>query len=349
MTDTILDEDFRNIVTTMDLPWNKLDNKIFLITGANGFIASYLIKFLLSLNDKKLKKTMKIIGIVRDRKKAKASLPEILDREDFKLVVQDVSEPLEITGKINYIIHAASQASPKYYYKDPVGTLAPNVLGTYHLLQLARKKKVRGFLFISSGEVYGQVDPAHIPTKEGDYGYVDPINVRSCYAESKRMGENLCISFYHQYNIPVRIVRPFHTYGPGIKLDDCRVFADFVSDIVHGRNIIMKSEGKAVRTFCYVSDAVSGLLTVLLNGKNGEAYNVSNDKGDISIVDLAHLLVGLFPEKHLKVVRQSRNDPGYMESPIDINRPDISKLKELGWAPKVSLEEGFRRTVRWFS
>jgi len=349
MTDIILAEDFKNIINIKNFTWTKLKDKTILITGANGFIPSYFIDFLLFLNDKKLKNSMNIIGVVRNRKKAEIRFSKILGRTDFKIIVQDVSEPLDISGKVDYIIHAASQASSKYYKIDPVGTLAPNILGTYHLLQLARRKKVRGFLYVSSGEVYGQVDPSHIPTKEVDYGYIDPINIRSCYAESKRMGENLCTSFYHQYKIPARTVRPFHTYGPGIKLDDGRVFADFISDIVHDRDIIMKSEGNAIRTFCYISDAISGFLTVLLKGKNGEAYNVSNDKGDISIVDLAHLLVTLFPEKHLKVIRQTRKDPRYLESPIDINKPDIAKLKKLGWVPKVSLEEGFRRTVRWFS
>lgn len=208
---------------------------------------------------------------------------------------------------------------------------------------------MRVFLYFSSGEVYGEIGIGQIPTKENDYGYLDPTNVRSCYAEGKRMGENMCASWFHQYKIPVKIVRPFHTYGPGIDLNDGRVFADFVADIANNRNIIMKSDGKAIRSFCYIADALSGFITVLLKGKNGEAYNVGNQKEAVSIKKLAEILVNLFPEKKLKIIRikRSQNDK-YMESKISINQPDITKISQLGWQPQFSIKEGFRRTIKSF-
>jgi len=341
MRNPIVEKDLKNIISS-DLPWNRLEGKTVLISGAGGFLAAYMVKTLLILN-------CNVIGVVRNKEKAMAQFSDIADSGRLKLLVQDVCQPISIDGRIDYIIHAASQASPRYYGKDPVGTLSANVLGTDNLLRLARKKEVEGFLFFSSGEVYGEVDSNHTPVKEEYCGVVDTLDVRSCYAESKRIGENMCISWFHQYGVPARIARPFHTYGPGMYLDDGRVYADFICDIVNNRNIAMKSNGAASRAFCYLADATSGFFTVLLRGNSGEAYNVGNDKGEISIRKLADLLVGLFPEKKLSVKEQLQSDElGYLKSKLTRNCPDISKIGLLGWSPKTSIEEGFIRTIKSF-
>lgn len=347
MCNKVVTEDLEYIINS-NLPWEYFEGKTVLISGANGFLPAYMVETLLYLNEKKFKNKIKVIGIVRNKKKALRRFSKYKNRNDLQLIVQDVCKPVLIEGAIGYIIHAASQASPKYYGKDPVGTLSPNVFGTYNLLELAREKKVKSFLFFSSGEVYGQVSDKDIPIKEDIYGYVDPADVRSCYAESKRMGETMCVCWFHQYGVPTKIIRPFHTYGPGMRLDDGRVFADFVSDIVHNRNIVMKSDGSAIRAFCYIPDATVGFFTVLLKGKNGEAYNVGDNRGEISILNLANLLVGLFPEKKLRVEKKEITEEGYIRSKITRNSPDISKIAELGWVPKHSLEQGFIRTVRSF-
>ena len=295
------------------------------------------------------KNKARVIGLVRNLEKALIRFTEYRGRKDLQFIVQDVSSPLEIDVDIHYIIHAASQASPKYFGTDPVGTLSANVLGTYHLLELARKKRASGFLYFSSGEVYGEVSEHQIPTKETDYGYLDPTMVRSCYAESKRMGETMCVAWHHQHAVPAKIVRPFHTYGPGMDLQDGRVFADFVSDILDNKNIVIKSNGSAVRAFCYLSDAILGFFTVLFNGDNATAYNVGNDRGLISILDLAKLLVAMYPDKNLKVIKEeSIQGRGYLKSTIPINCPDISKMLALGWKPKYSVHDGFDRTIRSF-
>lgn len=347
MNNPIIQEDLRTI-TGSGLKWELFEGKTVLITGAGGFLPSYMVETLLYLNDHVLKNKALLICLVRNRRKAEARFAGSLSRNDFILLVQDVCEKIELDFKVDYIIHAASQASPKYYGKDPVGTLLPNVLATANLLDLAKTDKAAGFLFFSSGEVYGEMGDK-IPTKETDFGFVDPAEVRSCYAESKRMGENMCVSWHRQYGVPAKIIRPFHTYGPGMDLEDGRVFADFVSDIVHGRNIVMKSDGSARRSFCYLADATTGFFTVLLKGKNGQAYNVGNDKGEISILGLAELLIGLFPEKALTVTKMGEiRQEGYLMSRIVRNCPEISKVRSLGWEPRVSLEEGFKRTVRSF-
>lgn len=348
MRNPVIAEDLAAIVRS-DLDWREFAGRTVLISGANGFLPAYLVETLLYLNETWDAPPVKVVGVVRNLAKARKRFAPYLNRGDLQLVVRDICQSLEIAGPVDYIVHAASQASPKFYGADPVGTLSANVLGTYNLLELARSKQVRGFLFFSSGEVYGEVRSDQIPTREDAYGYVDPVNVRSCYAESKRMGENMCVCWHHQYGVPTRIVRPFHTYGPGMSLDDGRVFADFVADIVQGRNIVMQSDGSATRAFCYLADATVGFFLVLLSGHNAQAYNVGNDTGETSILELADLLVGLFPERGLRVVRQEASlQAGYLKSVITRACPDITKMRALGWEPRTTLAEGFQRTIRSF-
>lgn len=340
----ILREDFESILK-YGFNYNNLFKKNILITGASGFLAAYLTEFLLYLNSE-FSAEINIIGLVRNLPKARKRFQDYVGNPYLKIVEHDVTNKFESDFSADFIIHSASQASPKYYGVDPVGTLLPNMLGTYWLLEYARKVKAQGLLFFSSGEVYGQVASEHIPIAEKVFGYLDPAQVRSCYAESKRMGESLCVSFYTQYGVNTRIVRPFHTYGPGMDLDDGRVFTDFVANVIRNENIEMKSDGSALRPYCYISDATAGFLTVLLHGEDGNVYNVGNPTNEISVLDLAERLVRLYPEKNLKVVRVDRvNDKSYIQSPIYRNSPDIKKINQLGWSPKVSIESGFRRTI----
>jgi UDP-glucuronate decarboxylase len=335
-----------NLIIDTDIPWQELFNKSILITGANGFLPAYIVRTLLLLNDKK-KANIKVIGVVRNLKNAKKRFGNHIHRNDFLLINHDINSELKINNNIDFIIHAASQASPKYYGIDPVGTFAANTIGTYNLLNLAIKKQIKKFLYFSSSEVYGSVYNQE-SISENDFGIIDPTNVRSCYSESKRMGETMCISFAHQFNLPVSIVRPFHTYGPGLSLDDGRVFADFVSNIVRNENIIMNSDGNAIRSFCYLADATKGFFTVLLKGENATAYNVGNPSGETSIKDLAQLLVGLFPERNLQVEINLQKGENYIKSTFNKLSPEIEKIKLLGWKPTTSISEGFKRTILSF-
>lgn len=340
----IIHEDIRTIISQFN-DWNRFKNKTVLISGANGFLPAYMVETLLAL-DKSL--NVSVIGLARNLEKANKRFHHLTSFANFKLVEHDVCDELILNEKIDFIIHAASQASPKYYSVDPVGTLNANVLGTINLIKLAQKNKVESFLFFSSGEVYGEVDESLIPIDEDTSGYLNPAKVRSCYGESKRMGETICVSYCHQYGVNAKIVRPFHTYGPGMLLDDGRVFADFVSNIVNKQNIILNSDGSAIRPFCYLTDATLGFFTILLNGKNGEAYNMGNPNEEISILNLAKTLVNLYPEYKLEVKVNLPKDSNYMKSPIKRNSPKIEKLQQLNWAPKVSISEGFKRTIESF-
>lgn len=338
---TILKEDL-DFITNSHTGWQKLANSTVLISGANGFLPHYLVETLFHLNDVK-QLNIKILALVRSKERSDQRFSHRKDRKDIEFLVQDICEPVIFKDRIDYIIHAASQASPLYYSKDPIGTQNANTIGTTNLLKLAKEKNVKSFLFFSSGEVYGS--PLAIPTKETDYGYMDPMLLRSCYGESKRMGENICVCWWHQHKVPVKIVRPFHTYGPGLDLADGRVFADFVADVVRNKDIIMKSDGSDVRAFCYIADATIGFFNVLLNGENGEAYNVGSDK-ETSIKELADILTGLFPEKKLKVVmNEAIASKDYVRSSIRKSCADITKIKRLNWQPVYNVSDGFKRMI----
>jgi len=347
MNKTIISEDLNQILAS-PVDWRRFADKTVLISGANGFLPAYMVETIMSLSVRKIIQNTKVIALVRNISKAKIRFQKYLTNKNLELIEQDVCDAIKIEQKIDFIIHAASQASPKYYGSDPVGTLNVNILGTINLLKVAYLHSVESFLYFSSSEVYGSIDEALISTKESDYGYIDPTNVRSCYSESKRMGETICVSWFHQYKVPIKIVRPFHTYGPGMSLDDGRVFADFVSNVVKMQDITLKSTGKAKRAFCYISDATVAFFIVLLNGINGEAYNIGNPDAEVRIIDLAHILVNTFPEKKLKVVRGSQFSDGYINSTIMKQTPDISKINKIGWWPKINIIEGFTKTIKYY-
>lgn len=340
----IVAEDLRRIVAN-DLPWDRLFGKTVLISGANGFVPAYILETLLYLNDTE-HAGIQVLALVRNREKAMRRLGHLTGRSDLTLVLQDVRDIYSGSTAPNFVIHAASQASPKFFASDPVGTFETNVLGTRRMLEVARNPRTEGFLFFSSGEVYGAQQDSSVPVSETSYGYLDPVDLRSCYAEGKRGGETLCKCWHAQFGVPAKIVRLSHTYGPGMELDDGRVFADFVADIVAGRNIVLKSDGTARRPFCYLGDATVAFFTILLKGNTGEAYNVGSES-ETSVLDLAEMLCRLFPERNCRVIRELRapGDP-YLVSPVSGGHFDISKIKKLGWEPTTGIEEGFTRTVR---
>ncbi|GGM77640.1 nucleotide sugar dehydratase [Dyadobacter beijingensis] len=346
----IIREDIEKIIENSQF-WGRFKNKVILISGANGFLPAYLVDVLVHLNEVFEGHNTKVIGLVRNRERAAARLGHLFSNPHFQLIEQDVSDPLTVAGPVDFIIHAASQASPKYYGVDPVGTLNANVLGTINLLNLAREKECESFLYFSSSEVYGQVEEERLPINELTFGYLNPASVRACYGESKRMGENLCVSYAHQYGVKAKIVRPFHTYGPGMQLNDGRVFADFVNNVVSKNDIVLNSDGSSRRNFCYLADAATGFLTVLLNGENAEAYNVANAREEYSILELARTIVALKPELGLKVTVNIPEQPNinYVKSVVSRGTPDISKINGIGWDPATTVPEGFLRTINSFN
>lgn len=343
---SVVKEDLAQI-TAQNLDWERFSGKTVLITGAGGMLPAYMVETLLMLNRTR-GLGCKVIGLIRNLAKARERFRDYLHDPMLNLVVADVSEGIPVEKPCDFVIHAASQASPKYFGTDPVGTMTANLNGTLHALRRAKEWKSERFLFFSSSEVYGQVPAEKKSTTESDYGYLDTLDPRSCYAESKRAAETLAISFAAQYQVPVVIVRPYHSYGPGMSLDDGRIFADLIRDVIEGRDLALMSDGSAVRAFCYISDAVSGFFTVLLQGEQGRAYNVGNPAGMLSIRELAELLAGILPERGLKVIYKNRAMDGYLPSTVGLHRPDIKLISQLGWKPTRTPAEGFERTLRTF-
>lgn len=311
-----------------------MQSRHVLVTGAAGFLGGAVARELLARGDR-------VTALVRNEARARQRLADIADRiEFFEWDLNRIAVPTLPAG-ITHLIHAASQASPRFYGPDPVGTAMPNVVGTAALLEAATQAKVQGFLFVSSSEVYGATSSEQ-PLKETDLGPLDPATHRACYAESKRMGETLCVAWHAQHGLPTFIVRPFHTYGPGLTREDGRVFADFAYAVAEGRPIVMTSDGSARRAFCYASDAVDGLLTVLAKGQPATPYNLANPDAELSVKELAELLVSLYPGSELI---QRPPPGGYLPSPFNRLIPDISRLQGLGWQPRISAADGFRRFI----
>ncbi len=344
MRHPVIEEDLARVLAH-PVPWERLRDARVLVSGAYGFVVAYLVEAILYANET-LKLGARVTGLVRNPDKAWRRFGAYRGRPDLHFIFQDVCAPLAEPVPADFIVHGASWASPKFYGAQPVGSLLPNVLGTYHLLELARRNAARGFLFFSSAEIYGRVEPSVIPTPETYEGRVQPTEVRSCYAESKRMGETMCVAWHKEHGVPATLARIFHTYGPGMALDDGRVFADFTRDILERRNIRMMSDGAHRRTFCYLSDAAAALLMILLKGDPATAYNMGNDEAEVSIAELAEIMTGLFPERGLRVERVGDAHPaGYLRTAVDRACPDTTRLRGLGWRPRVGVAEGFRRTV----
>lgn len=291
---------------------------------------------------------LEVFVLARNAEAAKRRYALYWGKPYFHFIQADVCDRLPDTDTFDYIIHGASPADPRQFGKNPAGVFLPNVLGLYHLLETARKTDTKGVLFMSSGEVYGSLPKKVKMIRESDFGVVDPMALRSCYAEGKRAGEILCKIWAEQYRVPAKVVRLSHTFGPTMAINkDSRSFAEFVRCVVERRDIQLKSDGSAVRSFCYVSDCVEGMLRILLMGESGRAYNLAGDEY-YSILELARLLSGLFPERRLRVVQCVREaEDTYLEAEKQpVHRVDTSCLRSLGWRPKISVAEGFRRTIQ---
>jgi UDP-glucuronate decarboxylase len=338
-----------DVISKSLIKWEDLRGQSILITGCSGLIGSYLVKALIYAN-KVHDLNLKVVGIYRNIDSVNVRLSGYLNEPNFELILHDIAKPLsDDFPKVDFIIHAASQASPKFYGVDPVGTILANSTGTQNLLNYAVKNKSKKFLFFSSGEVYGEPINPDALVKENDFGYLDPMNDYSCYAESKRMGETMCVAWGKQYALHVNVVRPFHTYGPGIDLNDGRVFADFVANVVKGQDIVLKSDGLAKRSFCYISDAIIGFLTILISGKDLEAYNIGNPEAEISIRNLALEIVDLRLELNLRVKFDIKDEGNkYIKSPVSRACPSIDKVSHIGWVPSIGIKEGFNRTIKSF-
>jgi dTDP-glucose 4,6-dehydratase/UDP-glucuronate decarboxylase len=248
----------------------------------------------------------------------------------------------------DFIIHAASIASPMYYRQHPLETMDANVLGLRNLLDHAVRVRPEAFLNFSTSEIYGDPDARHIPTEETYRGYVSCTGPRACYDESKRFGETLCVNFAKTRGVPVAIARPFNNYGPGLRLSDRRVLPDFFRDVLAGRDIVLMSDGSATRTFCYVSDAIEGYLRILLRGRPGEPYNIGAESPEISMRALAELVVAT-AGAGIRITHRPSEDRDYLTDNPQRRCPVITKARqELDFQPRVALPEGLARSWAYY-
>ena len=356
----LLEKDLGHLATVLHEEFRAMEGSNLLITGGAGFLGYYLVQSVLFWNQRVAgNRPIHVTVMDNYQRGAPGWILALRGNPDLGLVEHDVRRALPSgIREFQYMIHAAGIASPTYYRRFPIETMDTNIDGLRHLLTYARARQssaepVKGFLFYSSSEIYGDPLPEAIPTPEDYRGNVSCTGPRACYDESKRYGETLCVNFARQYGLPVTIARPFNNYGPGLKITDRRVIPDYASDVLEGRDIVMLSDGAPRRTFCYAADAVAGYYKVLVAGRPGEPYNIGVERPEISMAQLADKIVelarGLFGYRG-KVVRQASTETDYLVDNPSRRCPVITKARtELGYNPSIGLDEGLRRSLVWYS
>lgn len=340
-------EDIEVVYQNLQAELEKIEGSTWLISGGAGFLGGYFLDLLNYCNKKGFHRPCRIFCVDNFVSGTPARIRHLQGNKYFHFISANVKEPIKITGNIDYIIHAASIASPPVYRKYPLETIEVNVTGLKNLLNLGREKDLKGFLFLSTSEIYGDPPPENIPTPEDYCGNVSCTGPRACYDESKRLGETLAINYWRQYGMPVKTVRPFNVYGPGLRLDDKRVIPDFFRDALVKNKITIFSNGLPTRSFCYVSDGITGFMSVLLSGYSGEAFNIGNDQQEISIIELAKIIAQTVGG--IEIVFRESGEAEYLTDNPQRRCPDLTKAKRLlGYRPQVNLETGLGRTLAWY-
>ncbi len=343
----IIEEDVRDIYLEIGGALKVIEGSSFLISGGGGFLGSYFMDLLEFCNENIFLEPVTVVCIDNFLTGIPDRVKHLMDNDNFLILHGDISRPLNISYDVDYIIHAAGIASPTYYRKYPIETIETNVIGLKNLIDLGRKKNIKSFLSLSSSEIYGDPDARHIPTKEDYNGNVSCTGPRACYDESKRLGETMCVNYNKQYGVPVKIVRPFNVYGPGLRLDDRRVIPDFFNDAFHKHNISILSDGTPTRSFCYVRDAIKGFMLALLSELDGEVFNIGNNQTEISMKDIAEMIAGIVGNVSIEYKKSKEKE--YLTDNPQRRCPDITKARKfLNYMPKVELKEGLERTYIWY-
>jgi dTDP-glucose 4,6-dehydratase len=343
--DSIMQEDLEAIAGLSSL-WEPLRGSTILVTGATGLIGSQLVKAIACRN--RIYGTgVRVMALARSEEKANAILGDLKGRPEIMMVYGDLLGTFAIAEDLDYIIHCAGVTNSRYFVSHPVDTIRSIMESTRVVLAIARDKRVKSMVFLSSLEIYGVTDPGIAFVKESDSGMIDCMNTRSSYPEGKRLAECLCASYAAQYGVQAMVARLSQTFGPGVTFGDERVFAQFARSAIEKKDIILRTRGETIRNYCYTSDAITALLTILERGKAGEAYNVANRATVISIKDMARMVINSAAGTGIKVAYAPMEDiekMGY--APVVRIRLDPSKLEGLGWVATYGLEQMFQRTIQ---
>lgn len=331
----VIQEDLNIALADTGIPWEQLKGKTVLVSGATGLIGKTLVQLLLAYGQ------TQIVALVRSPEKAKAIFGT---RDALTFVSWQASEPLSYSGSADYIFHCASQTSSKGFVETPVDTIATAYLGTEHLLRFAAEKHCAGFVYLSSMEVYGTPQTDDQIT-ESYIGLIDPLKVRNCYPEAKRMCESLCVSYHSQYHIPTFIARLTQTFGPGVAADDNRVFAEFARCAIEKKDIVLHTKGETKRSYVYTMDAVRALLLIALKGTPAQAYNIANDATYCTIYEMATMVAGTLAGGQIRVRCELTDAEKLGYAPVLHMNLDVTALKGLGWQPKYDLQAMFRRMM----
>jgi len=350
----ILEKDLDYIFDSLSIAEkNKFYNTTFLVTGCGGFLGFYLMKFLVNFKFKL--KINRIIGVDINLRERPEWLIKMVNEKEIDFIEGtieslDFNKMKKTFSSIDYVIHMASIASPVIYRRDPLKTIESNVWGLKNLLEYFKNDNLKGFLFFSSSEIYGNPPADFIPTAEDFKGLVSTQGPRACYDEAKRFGETLCYVYNKEYDIPITIVRPFNNYGPGMSINDGRVPADFAKAILTQQNLIIHSDGSPTRTFCYVSDAIVGYFKTLMH-ENFDTFNIGIETPEISIKELASIYVEIAKQIFgidMKIQFEISQDLEYLVDNPNRRSPDISRAKlKLDYDPKIGIKEGVYRYMKF--
>lgn len=342
----ILQKDFEEL-SLLDINFNEFKNTTFLVTGATGLIGSLMIKSLLFLN-KRFNLNVQVIAVIRNLDKAKKIFGSNVGSLVTFLVADLNVDELVIEKNVDYVLHAAATTTSKLLVNYPVEAIKTSVDGTQKILELAKKKQVKKVIYLSSMEVYGQMNTDG-KVNEDELGSISLSNVRSGYPESKRLCELLCRSYSSEYGVPVVIARLAQTFGAGILPSENRVFAQFARSVINNQDIILHTLGNSEGNYIYTMDAIGAFFILFLKGKDGEAYNVSNPDNHLTIKKMAELVANNFSKGKVVSVKVELpdRDRNYGYAPDTKMWLDNAKLVKLGWAPKVNLVESYTRMISW--
>lgn len=338
MNDCVIEEDL-NYIKGYSLPYDEMRGRTVFVTGATGLVGSMIVKALLKIGG------IRVIALVRNKSKAIDLYGTLLNDQNLQLHIGDILETINLADSVDYLIHCASVTASRMMIEKPVDTLLTSVYGTKNVLEFAVSKGCKSVVYVSSMEMYGNCTSIEHIIHEDDIGYINPLRIRSNYPESKRVCENMCIAYASQYGVPVKIARLAQTFGAGILSTENRVFAQFARSAMNGEDIVLHTEGKSEGNYCYLSETVTGLLTILLLGENSEAYNIVNPEMHTTIRDMARMVCEKFGRGATKVIFDIPPENVYGYAPDTKMKLSADKLISLGWKPQIGLEEAYRRMI----